>query len=216
MTYILLVVFYLKIVAMEQQQLQFDDLFDALKQMERYLLDIKKLESFNLPKPVCLQNAYKLNMYNIENGWHDIFPSLKTVEKFIQDEKKLFFVPNDEYYYLYYHLLIAYKEFEESGNEIYDDETVLNYDVISRYLTKRNFNATEFFKVYLKGGVYLDEEYNKRLEKDNEVSIDKLSVNVHREMSTEPSAPVAESETELEIPKVTSPQPKMTLEMFHF
>ena len=188
------------------QKLEFDDLFDRLKQMQSYLLDIKKLELFNLPKPVCLQNAYMLNMYNINNKWSDIFPSLKTIEKFIQDGKKLFFLPDDNYYYyLYYHLLIAYKEFEDSDIQIYDMETVLDYETVSGYLLKKNLNATEFFKVYLKEGVYLDKEDIKRLEKANEVTTDKLEENINREMSSEPTAPMFESEIELEIPKINSP-----------
>ena len=185
------------------QKLEFDDLFDRLMQMQNYLLDIKKLELFNLPKPVCLQNAYMLNMHYINNNWNDTFPRLKTVEEFIQAGKKLFFLPETNYYYyLYYHLLIAYKEFEDSSTEIYDDETALDYDGISHYLLKNNLNATEFFKLYLKGGIYLDKEDIKRLQKANEVTDDKLSGNIHREMSSEPTAPMFESEIDLEVPKI--------------
>ena len=188
------------------QKLEFDDLFDHLKQMQGYLLDIKKLELFNLPKPVCLQNAYMLNMHSINNRWLDIFPSLKAVEKFIQAGKKLFFLPElDYYYYLYYHLLVAYKEFEDSSIEIYDgDETALDYDGISHYLLKKNLNATEFFKLYLKEGIYLGKEGIKRLEKANDVT-DELDEIIRHQMSSEPTAPMFESETELELPKITSP-----------
>ena len=189
-------------------QLEFDDLFDRLKVMQRYIFDIKKLELFNLPKPVCLQNTYMLNMHFINNKWSNIFPSLKTIEKFIQAERKLFFLPEDDYYYyLYYHLLIAYKEFDDSNIEIYDDETPLDYEAISHYLSKKNLNATEFFKVYLKEGIYLDKEDIKQLEKANEVT-DKLQMS-----SLEPTAPIFESETELELPKITSPLSSTSLEV---
>ena len=68
-----------------------DDLFKLLKQMQNYLFDFKKLEVFALPKPVCLQNEYSMNMFYLSNKWLDNFPSLKTIKKFIEDEKKLFF-----------------------------------------------------------------------------------------------------------------------------
>ena len=51
----------------------FDNLFKCLKQMQVYLHDMKKLEVFNLPKPVCLQNAYMMNMYYLNKQWLDKF-----------------------------------------------------------------------------------------------------------------------------------------------
>ena len=196
-----------------KEKLMFDDLFDRLKQMQNYLFDIKKLELFNLPKPVCLQNAYMLNMYSINNKWSDNFPSLQTIEKFIQDEKKLFYLPEDDYfYYLYYHLLVAYKKFQESGSskKIYDDETPLDYDVVSNYLTRKNLDATKFFEIYLEKGVVLDEaDLNYALleepsEESNKVTnkLDEISL---REMSSELTAPSLEPEIEVEVPKIMSP-----------
>ena len=52
-----------------------DDLFKHLKQMQNHLFDFKKLEIFTLPKPVCLQNEYSMNMFYLRNKWHDNFPS---------------------------------------------------------------------------------------------------------------------------------------------
>ena len=77
-----------------KEALVFDDLFKRLKQMQSYLFDIKKLELFTLPKLVCLQNAYMMNMHYLNNKWLDIFPSLQTIEKFIEDEKNYFFYLN--------------------------------------------------------------------------------------------------------------------------
>ena len=120
-----------------REKLEFDDVFDRLKQMQSYLEDTKKLELFNLPKPVCLQNAYMMNMFYINNKWSDIFPSLQTIEKYIKEDQKLFYLPDDSYYFfLYYHLLVACKKFHEADNnkKIYDSETALDYEVVNNYL----------------------------------------------------------------------------------
>ena len=198
-----------------KEKLVFDDLFDRLKQMQNYLFDIKKLELFTLPKPVCLQNAYMLNMHSINNKWLDIFPSLQTIEKFIEDEKKLFFLPDENYYYLYYHLLIAYKKFLELDKKIYDDETPLDYEYISNYLVRKNLNATKFFQFYLEKGPNLNETHlvHATLEKSDEETNYKFDENISREMSSEPTAPSLESEIEIEIPKIVSPSPSLEVEI---
>ena len=51
----------------------FDNLFKCLKQMQVYLHDMKKLEVFNLPKPVCLQNAYMICITLTNNGLINFF-----------------------------------------------------------------------------------------------------------------------------------------------
>ena len=88
-----------------------DDVFSLLKQMQNHLIDFKTLEIFTLPKPVCLQNEYTINMFYLSNKWPEEFPDLRTIKNFIKDDLKLFYMPQEDYYYLYYHLLIAYKNF---------------------------------------------------------------------------------------------------------
>ena len=135
-----------------------DDMFDLLKRMQNHLIDFKTLEIFTLPKPVCLQNEYTINMFYLSNKWPEDFPNLQTIKRSIKDDRKLFYMPQEDYYYLYYHLLIAYKKFLKSGKkDIYDDETPLDYDKISDYLIRKNLNATKFFEVYLEKGQNLSD-----------------------------------------------------------
>ena len=187
-----------------------DNLFKRLKQMQIYLYDMKKLESFNLPKPVCLQNAYMMNMYYLNKKWLDKFPSLQTVEKFIDGGKKLFFLPEQsEHYYLYYHLLVAYKNFQEyDGMKIYDDETLLDYDSISTYLSRNNLVATEFFEKYFVKGLNFHKEdfVYSTLDKSVGGPVGYVTnEDITHEMSPEPTAPPLELEPEIEVAKITSP-----------
>ena len=62
--------------------------FQLLKRIQNHLFEFKKLKLFTLPKPICLQNDYLLNMFYLNNKWLDDFPSVQTIEKFIKDEKK--------------------------------------------------------------------------------------------------------------------------------
>ena len=188
--------------------------FQLLKQMQNHLFEFKKLKIFTLPKPVCLQNEYSMTMFYLSNKWLDDFPSLQTIEKFIKDEKKLFYMPEQEdYYYLYYHLLVAYKNFLKlDKKEIYDDETPLDYNEISDYLIRKNLNATKFFEVYLEKGINLNEAdlVHATLEEFDEVT--KFDENIPREMTSEPTPPL-ESEIEIEIPKTVSPLPSTQFEI---
>ena len=193
---------------------EFDELFKRLDQMQNYLFEIKKLELYMLPEPTCLQNAYVINMHKLRKKWPDKFPSLDTIEKFIENEKKLFFLPQQYYYYyLYYHLLIAYKKFHEKypNKEIYDDKTILDYEIVSEYLSRKNLNATKFFELYFEKGVdQLNDEdliYAKIDDSTIEAASDYLmDENISHEMSSEPSAPPLEMlESEVEVPKSLSP-----------
>lgn len=180
----------------------FDNLFKRLKQMQIYLYDMKKLDAFNLPKPVCLQNAYMMNMYYLNKKWLDKFPSLQTIEKLIQDGKKLFFLPERDYYYLYYHLLVAYKNFQELGDnkKIYDDETHLDYDSLSTYISRKNLSAVDFFESYFERGLNF---HDKSAGEATDYMIDE---DIPHEMSSEPAAPPLElSESEIEVAKTVSP-----------
>ena len=187
-----------------------DNLFKRLRQMQTYLYDIKKLESFNLPKPVCLHNAYTMNVHYLNKKWLDKFPSLQTVEKLIEGGKKLFFLPEQiEHNYLYYHLLIAYKNFQEYDSmKIYDDETPLDYDSISTYLSRNNLVATEFLeKYFLKGLNFHKKDFvYSTVDKSVGEAVDYVSdEDITHKMTTEPTAPPLELEPETEVAKMVSP-----------
>ena len=189
------------------------DCFQLLKQMQNHLFHFKKFKIFALPKPVCLQNEYVLNMFYLSNKWLDDFPSLQTIKKFIKDEKKLFYMPEQEdYYYLYYHLLVAYKNFLKLGKkEIYDDETSLDYSEISDYLVRKNLNATKFFEAYLEKGEKLNETdlVHATLKEFDEVTNFKFDEKITlRKMTSEP-----ESEVEIEVAKRVSPLPSAQFEI---
>ena len=179
------------------------DLFQLLKQMQSHLFDFNTLEIFTLPKPVCLQNEYAINMFYLSNKWLDDFPSLKTIKKFIKDEKKLFYMPVEEdHYYLYYHLLVAYNNFLKLGkNKIYDDESLLDYDKISNYLIRKNLNATKFFEAYLEKVKELNDDdlVNATLKEFDEVTDYKFDEKfIPRTMTSEPTIVLGESEIEIE------------------
>ena len=187
-----------------------DKLFKYLKQMQIYLADMKKLEFFNLPKPVCLHNAYIMNMHYLKDNWLDKFPTLETVEKLFKNNKKLFYVPEEKKYnYLYYHLLISLREFLElDGMQIYDDETSLDYDLISIYLSRNNLSAFDFFMKYFMYGLDINNKNAVVLNKSKSidyVSDDDDDDNSDDKMSSEPSAPALELEPKVEIVKTLSP-----------
>ena len=188
---------------------ELDDLFKHLKQMEIYLYDMKKLESFNLPKPVCLHNAYIMNMHYLSDNWLDKFPSLQTVEKIIKSDKKLFFLPDEKkHYYLYYHLLISFKKFQElDGMQIYDDETPLDYETISIFLSRNNLSAYDFFlKYFLKGLNFSNKDFVIfNTDKSIGYVSDDNDEDIIHEMSPKPSAPTLGLEPEVEITKTVSP-----------
>ena len=183
-----------------------DNLFKDLKQMQMYLMDMKKLESFNLPKPVCLHNAYVMNKHYLKENWLDKFPTLETVQKLLKNDKKLFFVPDEKkYYYLYYHLLIALSQFQElDGLQIFDDETSLDYDLVSIYLSRNNMSAFDFFMKYFMYGLNINNE-NVLLNKSKSVDYVSDDDNLDNKMSSEPSAPSIELEPEVGIAKTLSP-----------
>ena len=205
------------------------DMFELLKQMQNHLIDFKTLEIFALPKPVCLQNEYSINMFYLSNKWPEEFPDLQTIKKSIKDDRKLFYMPQEDYYYLYYHLLIAYKNFLKSGKkDIYDDETPLDYDKISDYLVRKNLNATKFLEVYLEKGQNLSDLdlVHATLKEVDEVTNEKF---ILRKMTTEPtmtiplepeiekisSEPTPESEI-VEISKTISPLPSTENEIENY
>ena len=184
----------------------FDNLFKHLKQMQIYLTDMKKLDFFNLPKPVCLHNAYIMNKHYLKDNWLDKFPTLESVEKILKNDKKLFFVPDEEkYYYLYYHLLITFSQFQElDGLQIFDDETSLDYELISIFLSRNNMSAFDFFMKYFMYGLNINNE-NVVLNKSKSIDYVSDDDNPDNKMSSEPSAPTLELEPEIGISKTLSP-----------
>ena len=184
-----------------------DNLFKYLKQMQNYLADMKKLEFFNLPKPICLHNAYIMNKHYLKDNWLDKFPTLESVEKMLKnDDKRLFFVPDKKkYYYLYYHLLITFRQFQElDGLEIFDDETSLDYYQISIYLSRNNMSAFDFFMKYFQYGLNVDNE-NVVFNKSKSIGYVSDDDNPDNIMSSEPSVPTLELDPEIEISKILSP-----------
>ena len=208
------------------------DMFQLLKRMQNHLIDFKTLEIFTLPKPVCLQNKYSINMFHLSNKWLRDFSDLKIIKKFIKDEKKLFYVPEEDYYYLYYHLLVASKEFLKLGNKkIYDDETRLDYDKISEYLIRKNLNATKFSEVYLEKGENLNsddlvhatlEEVDEKFIPSRMMSSEPIEIKKKADEVTKfdfnadsalPQPIEMLSESEIEIPKTVSPSPSPQFEI---
>ena len=199
-----------------------DDMFDLLKRMQNHLIDFKTLEIFTLPKPVCLQNEYTINMFYLSNKWPEDFPNLQTIKRSIKDDRKLFYMPQEDYYYLYYHLLIAFKKFLKSGKkDIYDDETPLDYDKISDYLIRKNLNATKFFEVYLEKGQNLSDldlahaslkevdeltnyKFNEKFNPRRMVTEQTMTLSLESEIEKMSSEPESEI---VEIPKTISSLP---------
>ena len=196
---------------------QASNIFELLKQMQNHLIHFKTLEEFMLPKPICLQNEYTINMFYLNNKWPEEFPDLEKIEKSIKGGRKLFYVPEQDYYYVYYHLLIAYKNFLKSGKkEICDDKTLLDYDIASEYLIRKNLNGTKFFEVYLeKGRDFTDLDLvhaidfsdldlvHDNLKLNEKIPVEKMTTEFE-EISFEQPTPEPEI---VEVPKTISPLP---------
>ena len=145
------------------------DLFDLFHKIQDNILYIIELQKFDLEIPLCVENEQNiLNFYLIEK-WLDEFPQQSLIFKFIQEGKKLFYLPESaDFYYLYYHLLRACKNYMKTGKKIYNDKTQLNYYKLNDELIQKKLNATAFFEIYLeKGPNFTDEDFFlARKEKD--------------------------------------------------
>ena len=135
------------------------DLFELFEKVQDNIIFINDLQKFGLQTPVCIQNEQNiLNFYLSEKWLHD-FPKQSLILKLIEEEKKLFYLPEStDFYYLYYHLLRAFSNYLETGQKIYDDETQLNYDKLNDEMIEKQLNATKFFEIYLKKGSNFTEE----------------------------------------------------------
>ena len=158
------------------------DLFELLEKIQDNIIFINDLKKFDLTTPVCIQNEQSILNFYLTEKWLNDFPKQSLIIKLIEEEKKLFYLPESvDFYYLYYHLLIAFNNYLETGQKIYDDETQLNYNKLNDELIEKQLNATKFFQIYLKKGPNFSEEdfFLAKKEKD-EITFESL-----REDSTE-------------------------------
>ena len=145
--------------AAQYKLIQSLDLFQLLEKIQDNIIFISDLQKFDLPIPVCLENEQNILNFYLQEKWLNDFPKQSLIIKLIEEEKKLFYLPESEdFYYLYYHLLMAFNNYLETGQKIYDDETQLNYDKLNDELIEKQLNATKFFEIYFKKGSNFSEE----------------------------------------------------------
>ena len=135
------------------------DLFQLLEKIQDNIIFISDLKKFDLPTPVCIENEQNILNFYLAEKWLNDFPKQSLIIKLIEDEKKLFYLPESEdFYYLYYHLLMAFNNYLETGQKIYDDQRPLNYNKLNDELIEKQLNATKFFEIYFKKGSNFSEE----------------------------------------------------------
>ena len=175
------------------KEIKFLDLFELFNKIQDNIFFINDLQKFDLVTPLCIQNEQAILNFYLAEKWLDDFPKQSLIFKFIEEEKKLFYLPDSvEYYYIYYHLLKAYNNYLKTGKRIYDDESQIDYYKISNELLEKKLNATKFFEIYLeKGSNFTDEDFffaKKNKDELNEFNFasSKLSTEETSEMSSEP------------------------------
>ena len=137
------------------------DLFELFEKIQDNIFFIIDLRKFDLETPLCIQNEQNILNFYLTEKWLDDFPKQSLIFKFIEEEKKLFYLPESaDFYYHYYHLLIACKNYLKTGKKIYDYETQINYYKVNDELIGKKLNATKFFEIYLeKGSNFTDEDF---------------------------------------------------------
>ena len=136
------------------------DLFELLEKVQDNIIFINDLEKFGLSAPICIMNEQAILNFYLSEKWLNDFPKQSLVLKLIEEEKKLFYLPESaDFYYLYYHLLRAFSNYLETGQEIYDEETTLNYERLNDELIEKQLDATKFFEIYLKKGSNFSEDF---------------------------------------------------------
>ena len=136
------------------------DLFELLEKVQSNIIFINDLQKFGLQTPVCIQNEQNILNFYLSEKWLNDFHKQSLILKLIEEEKKLFYLPElTDFYYLYYHLLRAFSNYLETGQKIYDDETQLNYDKLNDEMIEKQLNATKFFEIYLKKGSNFTEDF---------------------------------------------------------
>ena len=95
------------------------DLFELFEKIQNNIFYIIELRKFDLKIPLCVENEQYILKFNLMEKWLDDFPKQSLILKFIEEEKKLFYLPESaDFYYLYYHLLIACKDYLKTGKKI--------------------------------------------------------------------------------------------------
>ena len=135
------------------------DLFELLEKVQDNIIFINDLEKFGLSAPLCIMNEQAILNFYLSEKWLNDFPKQSLILKLIEEDKKLFYLPESaDFYYLYYHLLRAFSNYLETGQKIYDEDTALNYDRLNDELIEKQLNATKFFEIYLKKGSNFSKE----------------------------------------------------------
>ena len=162
------------------------DLFELFEKIQGNIFFIIDLQKFDLAIPLCIQNEQNILNFYLTEKWLDDFPKQSLIFKFIEQEKKLFYLPESaDFYYLYYHLLIACKNYLKTGKKIYDYETQINYYKVNDELISKKLNATKFFEIYLeKGSNFSDEDFFMAKKGKDELN-DEFDFG-SREMTSEP------------------------------
>ena len=149
------------------------DLFELLQKMQDNIIFINDLKKFDLSAPLCIMNEQAILNFYLSEKWLYDFPKQSLILKLIDEEKKLFYLPESSYfYYLYYHLLRAFGSYLETGKKIYDEDTVLNYDRLNDEIIEKELDATKFFLIYLeKGSNFAEKDFFwAKKDKINEIS----------------------------------------------
>ena len=141
--------------------IKFLDLFQLFDKIQDNIFYINDLQKFDLVTPLCLQNEQAILKFYLAEKWLDDFPKQSQILKFIEDENKLFYLPDSpEHYFIYFHLLKACKNYLKTGKLIYDTTSQIDYYKINDELLEKKLNATKFFEIYLKkGSNFTDEDF---------------------------------------------------------
>ena len=175
------------------------DLFELLEKVQDNIIFINDLEKFGLSAPICIMNEQAILNFYLSEKWLNDFPKQSLVLKLIEEDKKLFYLPeSSHFYYLYYHLLRAFSDYLETSQKIYDDNTALNYDRLNDEMIEKQLDATKFFLIYLKKGSNFTEEdfFWAKKDKVNE-TISELSEFSLKEKNESVEESVGESEPEI-------------------
>ena len=176
------------------------DLFELFNKIQNDIFYINEIRKFDLEIPQCVKNKISILKFYMSEKWLDDFPEQSLILKFIQDEKELFYLPESaDFYYLYYHLLRATKNYLEKGKKIYNEYTSINYYKLNLELIEKKLNATKFFEIYFeKGSNFTEEDLISVRKTKDELNDEEFNFNSKEMISGEPE-PLKEliSESEL-------------------
>ena len=175
------------------------DLFELLEKVQDNIILINDLEKFGLSAPLCIMNEQTILDFYLSEKWLNDFPKQSLILKLIEEDKKLFYLPeSSDFYYLYYHLLRAFSNYLETGQKIYDEDTALNYDRLNDELIEKKLDATKFFEIYLEKGQNFTEEDFFLVKKDKaDEMVSDLSEFSLKEKNESFEESVGESESEI-------------------